>query len=792
LEGAVTVGKRVLAPFGKRKTTGYILEVNAPGDCEDIKDIIRILDDEPLFSADDLKFYQWLSDYYIHPIGKTLAHVLPAGIDRKHEAWILPALNEPAGPHNLSAFQQTIMDVLRDYPRGMAVSQLRKKLERQNIHADIDALHAADLLAVEERLAGAAVNLKKEKIISLGSSTQPPDVEDAKKKITAKEERIIDFLKAHGPSPIGALQDAFVNIHPAMRNLEKKGKISIAEQEINRPHDQSFSIGRMDECFVLNPAQETALKAICASLAGRTFSPVLLHGVTGSGKTEVYLQAIEKALAMGGSVLYLVPEIALTPQLISRFQAKFGDMPIAVIHSAIAPGSRYDQWRQIQRGDISVVVGARSALFAPVRNLKLIICDEEHDHSYKQEERMRYNARDLAVVRAQLTQAVVVLGSATPGIQTYHNCRSGKYHYLTLPSRVEDRPMPAVEIVDMCLYGKEKGKALPVLSSHLLYAMERTLAAKKQILLFLNRRGYHTFLICPGCGYVFKCRNCAVSLIHHAGLNTLKCHYCDYAIPATSTCPECGGKNVCAYGTGTEKLEEEVKRFFPDARVARMDSDTTAKKGAFGKILQDLDGGAIDILVGTQMITKGHDFPNITLVGVVSADAMLNMPDFRAAERTFQALMQVAGRGGRSDSPGKVVIQTFNPDHYAVKCAKFNDYEGFYNQEMLLRTGLAYPPLSRLVNIHISSTSRERGIEGINRIGKTARDLVVALGLTGKVELLGPAEAPIARIKGRHRWQFILKGRSIRELNRLTRRILEKEKQSGLMIKCDVDPVSFM
>ncbi|MBN1663768.1 MAG: primosomal protein N' [Deltaproteobacteria bacterium] len=713
IERDIAVGKRVLVPFGKRKATGYILELTDCADCEDVKDIIDVLDAEPLFSPDDLAFYQWLSQYYIHPIGKTLAHILPA-----------------------------------------------------------------------------VIKPKTEKVISL----LPDDMKPAanKEKITGKEAAVMDFLKARGNASIRVLQDAFANIYPTIKNLEKKGKISVADRETARLHNQSFSIGRTEGRLHLNPAQQKALGKICASLADGRFSPLLLHGVTGSGKTEVYLTAIEEALKLNGGVIYLVPEIALTPQLLSRFQAKFGDLPIAVIHSAIAQGSRYDQWRQIRRGEITVVVGARSALFAPVKNLKLIICDEEHDNSYKQEERMRYNARDLAVVRAQLASAAVILGSATPGIQTYHNCRSGKYGYLSLPKRVEDRPMPEMEIVDMRLYGKEKGKDLPVLSSHLLYAMENTLKIKKQILLFLNRRGYHTFLICPECGYVFKCRNCAVSLTHHAAEKALKCHYCDYVMPASMTCPECGGKKVCAYGTGTEKLEEEVKRFFPEARVTRMDSDTTARKGAFGKILQALDGGAIDILVGTQMITKGHDFPNITLVGVVSADAMLNMPDFRAAERTFQTLMQVSGRGGRSDSPGKVIIQTFNPDHYAVKHAKLNDYEGFYKEELLLRKGLSYPPLSRFVNLQLSSADKERGLAGIARIGKAAREMIANEGMKGTVEILGPAEAPIARIKGMHRWQLLIKGRNIHDMNRLTRRLLEEGKQCGLTVKCDVDPVSFM
>ncbi|MBN1380373.1 MAG: primosomal protein N' [Deltaproteobacteria bacterium] len=785
LEKDICVGKRALLPFGKRKVTGYIVELSDSADCEEVKDIIHLLDAEPLFSREDFEFYRWLARYYIHPIGKTLVHILPGGIEQKVEQWVLP-VKDGQVDGQITPVQRKILDILADYPTGLNVSRLKYLLGKPDIKRSIDALCRDGLLKMEERFSEAVVKPKKERLISLHSSWA------GKEKLTAKEEKVMNFLESRGRCSMKVLQEAFANPYPTIKNLSAKGCILVCEQEINRPHDQSYDIGRTNGKITLNSAQEKALAEIKAALSGQRFSAILLHGVTGSGKTEVYLQAIQDALAQGGSVIYLVPEIALTPQLLSRFQTKFGNLKTAVIHSGIAPGSRFDQWRQIQRDEIKVVVGARSALFAPVRNLKLIICDEEHDNSYKQEDRIRYHARDLAVVKAQLAGATVVLGSATPGLQTFHNGRTGKYRYLALPQRVEDRPMPQVEVVDMRLYGKEKAKDLPVLSAHLLYAMEDTLKKKKQILLFLNRRGYNTFLICPECGYVFKCRNCAVSLTHHAVENRLKCHYCDYAVPAAFQCPECCGKHVCAYGTGTEKLEEEVKRFFPEARCVRMDSDTTARKGAFGKILQDLDRGVIDILVGTQMITKGHDFPNITLVGVVSADAMLNMPDFRAAERTFQTLMQVAGRGGRSVSPGKVIIQTFNPDHYAVKYTKKHDYEGFYQQELQIRQELSYPPWSRFVNLQISCGNQEQGMQGIENIRKLAQEFLMTEGLQGRIDLLGPAEAPIARIKGRYRWQFLLKSRNSALLNGFARHILENGRQNGLTIKCDVDPISFM
>ena len=420
----------------------------------------------------------------------------------------------------------------------------------------------------------------------------------------------------------------------------------------------------------------------------------------------------------------------------------------------------------------------------------MIVVDEEHDSSYKQDDRLRYGARDLALVRGRLLQATVILGSATPAIQSYFHAAEGRYRYLTLPARIDDRPLPRVEVVDLRTERNERGLT-PLLSHTLIEAIRKTLADGQQTLLFLNRRGFHTYLFCPDCGHVFSCPNCDISLTHHAAEGVLKCHHCDFTAKTAALCPSCKGSRVRSQGAGTERVEEEAKKLFPAARIARMDSDTTTRQGDSERILRGLDRGEIDILIGTQMITKGHDFPAITLVGAVAADASLNIPDFRAAERTFQILTQVSGRGGRGDQPGRVIIQTFNPGHYAIRRAQEHDYAGFYADELPLRRQLAYPPFSRLIGLHFSSLKKDEGKRAVANIGARAREM--ALTMTGgKADVIGPAESPLSRIRGRHRWQLLLRGKESHLLHLLAQRLMEGAGRDGLEIQVDVDPVNFM
>ena len=786
LEKSAAVGKRVLVPFGRKRLTGYVLAVQDAPAFENVRDVIDVLDAEPLFDEEDLRFYRWASDYYLYPLGKALSEILPGGIDIRSRLWISPVADgDRETGRDLTDRQRGLMRILKDFPGGLSAGSLQKLAGRKDVYHEIRSLQARGLTAVEDRIDKPKVSPKKEKIVCLAPGLPFPG------KLTERQRLLVESVGASGPVPLPVLRLSFRNASALVGNLVRKGALLQEERECYRSPGAEPQIGAGKGTIRLNEDQRAALQEILKGISGGRFAPYLLHGVTGSGKTEVYLQAIREAVKDGGGVIFLVPEIALTPQLLSRFRESFRDQEIAVLHSGISNRARYDQWRRIRRGEIRIVAGARSALFAPVRNLRLIVVDEEHDGSYKQDDRMRYNARDLALVKARLHAAAVVLGSATPSLQSYLNSAGKRYRRLRLPRRVEDRPLPAVEIVDMKAENEEKG-GVPVLSRALRQAVAETLNARKQTLLFLNRRGFNTFLTCLDCGHVFRCLNCAVSLTHHAGEGILKCHYCDMHVPVPLQCPVCRGRRVHSYGVGTEKLEEMVKRMFPRARVARMDSDTTAAKGAHGRILQAFDRREIDILVGTQMIAKGHDFPDVTLVGVISADTALNIPDFRAAEKTFQILTQVSGRGGRGGDPGRVIVQTLNPAHYALRRAREHDYEGFYRDEIPLRRSLSYPPFARIINIHVSSLSRERGRESVGEMRRMADALAGADRRPGMIDVVGPAESPIARIKGRYRWQLLFKGADSRALHELARAVLARRWPDGLDVKADVDPLNFM
>jgi len=783
---AIAVGKRVLVPFGRKKMTGYLLEIMSVSDVEQVKDIIDVLDTEPLFDENDLNFYRWAADYYLYPLGRALTDILPGGINIQSQQWVsLATGGDQVSGGILSEGQQHILDRLQKFPAGLPAERLKKELGLRNISRDIRILEERGLAAVVDGIRKAAVGPKMERIVSLNPA-RVPDI-----RLTQRQRRIVDFLMQSGPVSTAVIGKIFDGAAHVLRSLEKKEILSICVQDAWRRPGEDARIGIHGREILLNRDQKAVLREIRRGMADGRYAPYLLHGVTGSGKTEVYLQAIAEVLKGQGGVICLAPEIALTPQLFSRFMERFPDQEMALMHSGVSTSARYDQWRRIHKGAIRIVIGARSAVFAPVRNLKLIIVDEEHDVSYKQDDRMRYNARDLAIVRARQHAAAVILGTATPSVQSYFNSSQKKYRYLHLPLRVEDRPLPAVEIVDMKTQNDEKGRPL-ILSRPLMHALGEALDARKQSLLFLNRRGFNTFMFCQDCGHAFQCLNCSVSLNHHAAEGKLRCHYCDLAVDIPQQCPACRGSRIHSYGVGTERLEAEVKKAFPQARVARMDSDTMSAGGAHGRILQALERLEIDILVGTQMITKGHDFPNVTLVGVVSADTAMNMPDFRAAEKTFQILTQVAGRGGRGDFPGKVIIQTFNPDHYAIQRVKTHDVEGLYQDEMNIRQPLFWPPFSRMINLQMSSLNRENGRAGAMSIAAFARSRCQGTSAAARIDVLGPAEAPIARIKGRHRWQLLLLGTESRELHTLVKDILAGAKPEGLEIKVDVDPMNFM
>ena len=530
--------------------------------------------------------------------------------------------------------------------------------------------------------------------------------------------------------------------------------------------------------------QADAIEVICNGLDSETPQTTLLYGVTGSGKTEVYLQSIAHLLEQGRRCINLVPEISLTTHLLEAYKSRFGDQ-VAVLHSRLSVGERYDEWRRIETGEAKIVLGARSAVFAPVSDLGLVVVDEEHEPSYKQDHSPRYNARAAVEERARNAEASVVLGSATPSVESFYRASSGDIDLAVLSHRIEDRPLPDVTLVDQ----REEFEAgrRSIFSEELHEKIAERIARKEQVILFVNRRGYASFVLCRSCGYTPRCAHCDVSLAFHAAQKRLKCHHCGDEQPAPATCPECGGIRIRPFGLGTERVEEEVRRIFTDAKVIRMDSDTTSRKNAYSQMLGDFRDGRADVLVGTQMIAKGLDFHNVTLVGVVSSDTMLHIPDFRSAERTFQLLTQVSGRAGRGELRGEVVVQSFSPEHYAVKAAVRQDYLGFYGQEIASRRELGYPPFSRLINITASDPIDDSARERLERLS----DLLKAVG-RDDVDVIGPSPAPLARLRGLYRWHLIVRDRSMSGMQAIVGRVVEQNGLGGTGLSLDVDPITML
>ena len=669
-EQALT-GRRALVPFGQfgnRKLTGYILGNVTVSPFPILKEIIAVLDNEPLWTAKELEFFRWTSSYYQHPLGEVVRTALPAGIN----------------------------------------IQTRKGTSSE-----------------QESFTGGKAP-RKEKFYVPGA------VAATLRQPGAKALEILAVIRDSGDISAADLRKRFGACTPQLKRLTELGLSRVEEREVYRDPFKDHKVAR-DEPRLLHTHQKAALDSISACLDGDLFTPFLLYGVTGSGKTEVYLQAISHALELGRNALVLVPEIALTPQLTGRFQARFGG-GIAILHSGLSDGERYDEWRRIRRGLARIVIGARSAIFAPLEKIGIIIVDEEHEASFKQSDGLRYNARDLSLVRGQMERAAVVLGSATPLVTSIHAAEEGRLTLLELPERVAGRPMPLVELVAM------KGSK-ETISTTLSAKLTETFEQKRQAIVFLNRRGFATFLVCTDCGKPLTCPNCSVTLTYHRQRGQSLCHYCDYAIPAPGTCPACSCATLSELGAGTEKLEHDLKELLPTARILRMDSDTTSGKGSHERLLSRMNDGSADILVGTQMIAKGHDFPEVTLVGVVNAEASLGMPDFRAAERTFQLLSQVIGRAGRGENPGRVVVQAYDTEHYAIKSATEHDAAGFYQQELEFRREAGYPPFAFLAAFAISGLTEQAVSDQADITARLLTQLKSELKV--RVEILGPAPSPI-------------------------------------------------
>jgi primosomal protein N' (replication factor Y) len=602
---------------------------------------------------------------------------------------------------------------------------------------------------------------------------------------------LLEQIRAQGETSVAALKLIFPSAASMIDALQADGFVTVFRKPVYRdPFGERI---RADQPPTLTEEQQQVVSAVSGAV-GKRFHCFLLAGVTGSGKTEVYMRIAAEALQRGFTALVLVPEIALIAQTERRFRARFGEC-VAVLHSGLSKGERYDQWQRILRRETGIVIGARSAIFAPLENIGVVIVDEEHDASYKQDSSLRYNARDLAVIRARHHQGVVVLGSATPSIQACYNVEINKFTPLYLKKRINQQSLPMIEVVDLREQKDTRGidrLITPVLQKAVTEALQRG----EQTLLFLNRRGYATFPVCSACGQGIRCRNCDITLTYHQRTNAYKCHLCGFMQPATMVCPQCGASRIKRLGFGTEKIESMIAALYPQARIMRLDQDTTTRKGAMLKILKQLRNNEIDILVGTQMIAKGHDFPNVTLVGILCADLSLSFPDFRAGERTFQLLAQVAGRAGRGQRSGRVVLQTYNPDHFSIIAAQHQDYEEFYEQELPFRRALGYPPFARLIQLKISGRDFEKTRVHARFVGQCCHELQQEAPFGKTLEVLGPIEASLPRIAQRFRWQLLLKSHTSNRLHGFVRRLMGDYpavfRNRQVKVAIDVDPMSMM
>jgi primosomal protein N' (replication factor Y) len=794
------LGGRVLVPFGKgseKKLTGIVTRVHhdAPAANVKVKPVAQVIDSAPVLDENLLALGNWIAQYYLAPIGDVYRTMLPLQAEVRHafgyritergsEALYQSSLvgssrrSQQSEEHQMTEY--SVLDYLADgdtireaslrnatgASREVLRTMLQKKwIEREDLSATVDARRTVKVVVLKD--------------LRVESGNKP-------RKITSKQQHIIDLLGEAG-GRLRADELKRMNASPSsLSTLVANGLVEIVE-EMEESASPQMKPRLLD--FTLTPAQLKALQHIESAVRSREFSVTLLHGVTGSGKTAVYLSAMKELLAEGRGAILLVPEIGLTPSMVADLYGIFGDK-VAVLHSSLSDKERAEQWHRIRRGEARIAVGTRSAVFAPVQDLALIIVDEEHDHSYKQDETPRYHARDVAAVRAKAIGAAVVLGSATPSLESFSNAtRTNRYAYVQLADRVRARPLPEVELIDMRDEFQATGKE-SVLSRRMIEEITACIERGEQAMILLNRRGYSAFVMCRKCGESIQCRDCAVAMTHHKREHRMVCHYCGYQQAIPKVCPKCGSDYVQFLGTGSEKLEDIIHSAFPTARVGRMDRDTVRGHDDFERLLTAFQAGDIDLMVGTQMIAKGHDVHGVTLVGVVGADTALSLPDFRAAERTFQLLTQVAGRAGRGATPGKVVLQTYFPDHYAVQFAAAHDFGGFAEKELRFRGWMQYPPFNSVANVLIRSDKLDEALRFSGLVGqffeKTPHE---------GIRIMGPAAAPIVRLKKDYRYHFLLKAASRPQLNTLLRVMVEyavRNKVPRTNVIVDVDPQALL
>ena len=782
------VGGRVIVPFREKRLSGIVAELHDRKPDFAAKPILQVLDTAPALTPELMRLGHWIAQYYIAPIGEVLRTMLPLaaefrrvigyhitekGIEALHDAATVGSSRRSQKEPEHQMQEYRVLNRLADgevvreaalrtstgAPRAVLQTLLRKKwIAREDLSDVRDASRTIQVATLKE-VAG---------------------------KLNANQQTIVDYLNVQ-PDKTATADSlrALAVSRTTLQTLVKRGIIELRDEPAGF-HMSGMKPRKLE--FLFTPAQKAALDEIIAAVDERRFHPMLLHGVTGSGKTAVYLSAMQAVLAKGRSAILLVPEIGLTPAVAADLHQIFAD-EVAILHSALSDDERAEQWKRIRSGECHIVVGTRSAVFAPVPDLALVIVDEEHDTSYKQEETPRYHGRDVAVMRAKMSNAAVVLGSATPSLETYYNASHGKYKLLELPERIEKRPLPEVEVIDMRDEFQRTHKDA-ILSRRLLEEIGERLERREQVMVLLNRRGYSSFVLCRSCAETVQCKNCAIAMTYHKREHRLICHYCGYMRPAPKTCPKCSSEYVQYLGTGAEKLEDILHSLFPQARIARLDRDTVRGRDDLERVLSALQGGDIDLLVGTQMIAKGHDIPNVTLVGVVGSDAALSFPDFRAAERTFQLLTQVAGRAGRGETPGRVVLQTFFPDHYAIQFAAAHDYKGFYEKEARFRSWMHYPPFAAVSNVLVRSTKLDQALAWSGILGKWFQETRLP-----DVRVLGPAAAAIVRLKTEFRYHFLIKSKSRERMNSALRAmtghaLAQKIPRGNLVV--DVDALSML
>ncbi|MDN4494190.1 primosomal protein N' [Ureibacillus aquaedulcis] len=735
----IEIGSRVKVPFGPRNVLGFVVAIANETDVpvEKIKPVTQLLDIEPVLTHEMLELAKWLKNETICYEIDALQVMLPSALRAKYEKIVNLQTEVERLPESLQELFKTTQHVnVNVFEKNNMLNELKQALK--NKHVTIENI-------VKQK--GKVKEVRKVQIIE--NVQKLTEIHQQISNRAKKQKQLVEWMQSHS----GEIMDPEViyketNSSPQVLNtLIELGAASFVKQEIYR--DPFAKEVQKTDFLNLTEEQSVALNQITRAIDQKQPETFLLHGVTGSGKTEVYLQTIAKVLSDGKEAIVLVPEISLTPQMTERFRSRFGEL-VAVMHSGLSVGEKYDEWRKIHQGKVKVVVGARSAVFAPFENVGIIILDEEHESTYKQEDSPRYHARDVAIRRGKHHQCPVILGSATPSLESFARAKKNVYTLLNLKERALKQSMPKVEIVDMREELKKGNRSM--FSLNLVESIQQRLDRKEQIVLFLNRRGYSSFVLCRDCGTVLQCENCDISLTYHRKNEKCKCHYCGYEIHVPKTCPQCQSDHIRFFGTGTQKVEEELAKFFPGARVLRMDVDTTRTKGSHEQLLQAFGDGKADILLGTQMIAKGLDYPNITLVGVLSADTSLHLPDFRAAEKTFQLLTQVSGRAGRHEKPGEVVVQTYTPEHYAIQLSQAQDYEPFYEREMYMRHQAGYPPYYYLALIQVS---HEDVLMAADYAGKAAEWLRSQLSYN--VSIIGPTAAGISRLQNRYRYQCLLK-----------------------------------